>query len=75
MSENSIGWTGYQWVSPVPCVACENPITSGIVSVSTLRLPIMPKIFRALCWPCWYAIPPASNDWAADSAKIITGLP
>lgn len=71
MSKNLIGWTGYQWVTPVPCVACKSPITAGIVNVSVLRSPIMPKITRALCWSCWYQIPATSDDWTGDAARLV----
>ena len=69
---NTVGWTGFRWVNPVPCVACKRNVTAGIVNVLTLRKGALPESFRALCWACWYSIPATSDNWTADAANITT---
>lgn len=56
MTENLIGWSGYEWVTPVRCQVCSNLINRGIIKVADRGKELDPN-FRAVCWPCFYNFP------------------
>jgi hypothetical protein len=61
MTENLIGWTGYEWSIPRPCQRCKKAITRGIIKVSD-RGRETAVDFKTVCWPCFYELPKTAEE-------------